>query len=95
MNDKLVRHLTRLQSDSEDSIRTNVIIFLAKMAGKLKPSTKEKILLSAFSRGIKDRFPAARLVLQQQRQQPNHILFLFNLTNVRVPVTILTLTTVL
>ncbi len=64
MNDKMVRHLARLQSDPEDSIRTNVIIFLGKMAGKLKSSSKEKVLLPAFARGIKDRFPAARLVLQ-------------------------------
>ncbi len=62
MNDKLIRHLTRLQSDPEDSIRTNVIIFLGEMAGKLNSSSKDKILLPAFARGIKDRFPAARLV---------------------------------
>ncbi len=67
MNDRLVRHLTRLQSDPEDSIRTNVIILLAKMAGRLKPSTKEKVLLPAFAHGIKDRFPAARLVWQLQQ----------------------------
>ncbi|KAG5189980.1 kinase-like domain-containing protein [Tribonema minus] len=61
MNDKLIRHLARLQGDPEDSIRTNTIIFLGKIAGKLKPAVRDKVLLPAFARGIRDPFPAARL----------------------------------
>jgi hypothetical protein len=61
MNDKLIRHLARLQADPEDSIRTNTIIFMGKIASKLKPAVREKVLLPSFARGIKDPFPAARL----------------------------------
>jgi SCY1-like protein 1 len=61
MNDKLIKQLTRLQSDPEDSIRTNTIIFLGKIADKLKPAVRDKVLLPAFAKGIKDPFPAARL----------------------------------
>lgn len=61
MNDKLIRHLSKLQGDPEDSIRTNTIIFLGKISSKLKPAVRDKVLLDAFARGIKDPFPAARL----------------------------------
>lgn len=49
------------QGDAEDSIRTNAIIFLGKVAAQLKPSVRDKILLPAFARGVKDPFVATRL----------------------------------
>ncbi|CAM9471877.1 unnamed protein product [Chrysoparadoxa australica] len=61
LNEKLVRHLQRLQRDPEDSIRTNTIILLGRLAGRLKESVRDKVLLQAFSMGVRDGFPAARL----------------------------------
>eukprot|EP00752_Nemacystus_decipiens_P008452 g7555.t1 len=61
MNDKLIKHLARLQGDAEDSIRTNAIIFLGKVAGQLSPAVRDKVLLPAFARGVKDPFVATRL----------------------------------
>ncbi|CAN0316212.1 unnamed protein product [Ascophyllum nodosum] len=61
MNEKLIKHLARLQGDAEDSIRTNAIIFLGKVAAQLKPVVRDKVLLPAFARGVKDPFVATRL----------------------------------
>ncbi|CAM9153913.1 unnamed protein product [Ectocarpus sp. 6 AP-2014] len=61
MNDKLIKHLARLQGDAEDSIRTNAIIFLGKVAAQLSPAVRDKVLLPAFARGVKDPFVATRL----------------------------------
>eukprot|EP00904_Undaria_pinnatifida_P002672 jgi/Undpi1/12405/HiC_scaffold_5.g02077.m1 len=61
MNEKLIKHLAKLQGDAEDSIRTNAIIFLGKVAGQLSPAVRDKILLPAFARGVKDPFVATRL----------------------------------
>ncbi|CAN0521393.1 unnamed protein product, partial [Laminaria digitata] len=47
--------------DAEDSIRTNAIIFLGKVAGQLSPAVRDKVLLPAFARGVKDPFVATRL----------------------------------
>lgn len=49
------------QGDAEDSIRTNAIIFLGKVAAQLKPAVRDKVLLPAFARGVKDPFVATRL----------------------------------
>eukprot|EP00903_Cladosiphon_okamuranus_P016041 g14811.t1 len=61
MNEKLIKHLARLQGDTEDSIRTNAIIFLGKVAAQLSPAVRDKVLLPAFARGVKDPFVATRL----------------------------------
>lgn len=53
--------IKRTQGDAEDSIRTNAIIFLGKVAAQLKPAVRDKILLPAFARGVKDPFIATRL----------------------------------
>ncbi|CAN0336363.1 unnamed protein product, partial [Discosporangium mesarthrocarpum] len=47
--------------DPEDSIRTNAIIFLGKVAGHLRADVRDKVVLPAFAKGVRDSFPAARL----------------------------------
>lgn len=59
--EKLSRYLVRLQSDPESSIRTNTVIFFSKLAPFLTESTRQKMLLPAFERAMKDPFTPCRL----------------------------------
>lgn len=59
--EKLSRYLIRLQSDPEPSIRTNTVIFFSKLAPHLTEMSRQKQLLPAFTRAMRDTFPACRL----------------------------------
>ncbi|KAL7502772.1 hypothetical protein ACHAXN_000684 [Cyclotella atomus] len=59
--EKLVRYLVRLQSDPEASIRTNTIIFVGKVAPNLSEVSRQKLILPAFTRAMKDPFTPCRL----------------------------------
>jgi SCY1-like protein 1 len=59
--EKLSRYLVRLQSDAETSLRTKAVIFIAKIAPHLSQVSKEKMLLPAYSRSMKDTFAPCRL----------------------------------
>jgi hypothetical protein len=59
--EKLGRYLVRLQSDPENSIRTNTVIFISKIAPSLAKTSREKLLLPAFVRAMRDPFPPCRL----------------------------------
>jgi SCY1-like protein 1 len=59
--EKLSRYLVRLQSDPESSIRTNTVIFFSKLAPYLTETTRQKMLLPAFERAMKDPFTPCRL----------------------------------
>jgi SCY1-like protein 1 len=59
--EKLSRYLVRLQSDPESSIRANTVIFFSKLAPHLTEVTRQKILLPAFVRAMKDPFTPCRL----------------------------------
>jgi SCY1-like protein 1 len=59
--EKLSRYLVRLQSDPEASIRTNTVIFFSKLAPHLTETTRQKQLLPAFVRALKDPFTPCRL----------------------------------
>jgi SCY1-like protein 1 len=59
--EKLSRYLVRLQSDQEASIRTNTVIFFSKLAPYLTEMTRQKMLLPAFVRAMKDPFTPCRL----------------------------------
>lgn len=59
--EKLSRYLVRLQSDSETSIRTNAVIFVAKLAPHLSEVSMQKMLLPAYARAMKDPFLPCRL----------------------------------
>eukprot|EP00615_Pteridomonas_danica_P002502 CAMPEP_0114336978 /NCGR_PEP_ID=MMETSP0101-20121206/6062_1 /TAXON_ID=38822 ORGANISM="Pteridomonas danica, Strain PT" /NCGR_SAMPLE_ID=MMETSP0101 /ASSEMBLY_ACC=CAM_ASM_000211 /LENGTH=495 /DNA_ID=CAMNT_0001469071 /DNA_START=839 /DNA_END=2326 /DNA_ORIENTATION=- len=61
LNDRLMRSLTKLQSDPEASIRTNTTIFFGKIAGQLAPTTRLRIIIPVFLRAMKDPFPYGRL----------------------------------
>jgi SCY1-like protein 1 len=59
--EKLSRYLVRLQGDPEPSIRTNTVIFFSKLAPHLTETTRQKMLLPAYVRAMKDPFTPCRL----------------------------------
>jgi SCY1-like protein 1 len=67
--EKLSRYLVRLQGDVETSIRTNSVIFISKIAPHLSEVSKQKMLLPAYSRAMKDGFAPCRLSALQSTLQ--------------------------
>ncbi|KAG2142740.1 uncharacterized protein EDB93DRAFT_601216 [Suillus bovinus] len=61
LNNDLLRHLARLQSDPEASIRTNTCILIGRLGPSLGHNTKRKVLVPAFSMALKDSFVHARV----------------------------------
>jgi SCY1-like protein 1 len=61
MNNDLLRHLAKMQSDPEASIRTNTCILIGRLGPSLGYNTKRKILVPAFTRALKDTFVHARV----------------------------------
>lgn len=59
--EKLTRYLVRMQSDPEDSIRTNTVIFIGKVAPNLSSIARSKLILPAFMRAMTDGFVPCRL----------------------------------
>ncbi|KIO18829.1 hypothetical protein M407DRAFT_31509 [Tulasnella calospora MUT 4182] len=61
LNNDLLRHLAKTQTDPEPSIRTNTCILLGRIAPSLGYNTKRKVLVPAFTRSLKDTFVHARV----------------------------------
>ena len=59
--EKLTRYLVRMQADPEASIRTNTVIFIGKIAPSLTEMSRQKLILPAFTRAMKDPFTPCRL----------------------------------
>lgn len=70
--EKLSRYLVRLQNDEETSIRTNTVYFISKLAPNLTEITRQKLLLPAFVRAMKDPFTPCRLAALQSTLQAKH-----------------------
>jgi len=60
LNTQLMAHFAKLQVDPEAAIRTNTTICLSKLASQMSEAARNKVLVSAFLRALKDPFPAAR-----------------------------------
>ncbi|KAM9833591.1 N-terminal kinase-like protein isoform X1 [Syngnathus typhle] len=61
LNQELMRHFARLQArDEQGPIRCNTTVCLGKIASYLNAGTRQRILISAFSRATKDPFAASR-----------------------------------
>ncbi|XP_069116856.1 N-terminal kinase-like protein [Argopecten irradians] len=61
LNEELMKHFARLQAkDEQGGIRTNTTVCLGKIAGCINPQVRQKIIISAFLRALKDPFPPAR-----------------------------------
>ncbi|CAG8593593.1 5786_t:CDS:10, partial [Acaulospora morrowiae] len=60
INNDLLRYLAKLQVDEEPGIRTNTTICLGKISKYMSESTRNKVLVPAFTRALRDPFPYAR-----------------------------------
>ncbi|XP_059478001.1 N-terminal kinase-like protein [Neocloeon triangulifer] len=61
LNVEVLRHFARLQAkDDQGGIRTNTTVCLGKIAHHLHPQIRQKVLVSAFVRAMRDPFPPAR-----------------------------------
>ncbi|XP_044126716.1 N-terminal kinase-like protein [Bufo gargarizans] len=61
LNMELMKHFARLQArDDQGPIRCNTTVCLGKIASYLNPATRQKVLISAFSRATKDPFSPSR-----------------------------------
>ncbi|VDK58260.1 unnamed protein product [Anisakis simplex] len=62
LNTDLMKYLARLQgSDDQPGIRTNATICLGKIACYIDASQRQRILINAFTRSLKDPFPPSRM----------------------------------
>ncbi|KAM5137945.1 N-terminal kinase-like protein isoform 2-T2 [Mantella aurantiaca] len=61
LNVELMKHFARLQArDDQGPIRCNTTVCLGKIASYLNPTTRQRVLISAFSRATKDPFSPSR-----------------------------------
>ncbi|MCJ1355380.1 MAG: hypothetical protein MMC33_005371 [Icmadophila ericetorum] len=60
VNGELLKYLAKTANDEQPGIRTNTMICLGKIARNLGPNTRQKVLIAAFTRGLKDPFVHAR-----------------------------------
>ncbi|KAM4018445.1 N-terminal kinase-like protein isoform 2-T2 [Anomaloglossus baeobatrachus] len=61
VNVELMKHFARLQArDDQGPIRCNTTVCLGKIASYLNPATRQRVLISAFSRATKDPFSPSR-----------------------------------
>ncbi|XP_046462437.1 N-terminal kinase-like protein [Daphnia pulex] len=62
LNVEVLKHFARLQSkDEQGGIRTNTTVCLGKVASYFHPQIRQKVLVSAFTRALRDPFPPARV----------------------------------
>lgn len=62
LNVEVLRHFARLQArDDQGQIRTNTTVCLGKIAPHLHPQVRQRVLVSAFIRAMRDPFPPARV----------------------------------
>ncbi|XP_058063107.1 N-terminal kinase-like protein [Anopheles bellator] len=62
LNVEVLRHFARLQSrDDQGGIRTNTTVCLGKIAPHLHPQVRQRVLVSAFIRAMRDPFPPSRV----------------------------------
>ena len=61
LQDKLVRCVTGLQNDAEASIRTNAVIFIGRIASRLKEGVRTRVLCNSLLKALKDSFVHCRI----------------------------------
>ncbi|KAL8642492.1 MAG: hypothetical protein Q9228_000842 [Teloschistes exilis] len=60
INGELLKHLAKTSNDEQPGIRTNTTICLGKIARSLGAHTRQKVLVAAFGRSLRDPFLHAR-----------------------------------
>ncbi|XP_075556334.1 N-terminal kinase-like protein yata [Dermacentor variabilis] len=62
LNEEVMQHFARLQSkDDQGGIRTNTTVCLGKIAGHLHPQVRQRVLIVAFTRAMRDPFHPSRM----------------------------------
>lgn len=62
LNEEVMKHFARLQArDDQGGIRTNTTVCLGKIACHLHPQTRQKVLIVAFARAMRDPFHPSRM----------------------------------
>ncbi|CAN7999790.1 unnamed protein product [Ixodes hexagonus] len=62
LNEEVMRHFARLQArDDQGGIRTNTTVCLGKIACHLHPQVRQKVLIMAFARAMRDPFHPSRM----------------------------------
>jgi SCY1-like protein 1 len=85
--EKLMRYLVRLQTDTETSIRTNSVIFIAKLAPQMSDMSREKMLLPAYARAMRDPFAPCRLAALQSTLKSKDLFTMNDLATKVLPAT--------
>lgn len=60
VNGELLKYLAKTSNDEQPGIRTNTTICMGKLARSLSAGTRQKVLIAAFSRSLRDPFVHAR-----------------------------------
>eukprot|EP00936_MAST-01D_sp_MAST-1D-sp1_P000062 g62.t1 len=60
LNERLMRHFSKVLKDPEAVVRTNTVICLGRIAQHLDEPTRKKMLASSFTAALRDGFPHAR-----------------------------------
>ena len=60
INGDLLKHLAKTANDEQPGIRTNTMICLGKIARNLGAGTRQKVLIAAFTRSLRDPFVHSR-----------------------------------
>ncbi|XP_028396144.1 N-terminal kinase-like protein [Dendronephthya gigantea] len=61
INNQLLKFFAKLQMDEQPSIRTNTTVCLGKIARHLPEATRQKVIVAAFLRALRDPFPPAKM----------------------------------
>lgn len=61
INYDLLRSLAKTQTDEQPGIRTNTTICLGKIAKYMEDDSRKRVLVSAFTRSLRDPFVHARV----------------------------------
>lgn len=62
LNEEVMKHFARLQArDEQGGIRTNTTVCLGKIASHLHPQVRQKVLIVAFTRAMRDPFHPSRM----------------------------------
>ena len=85
LQEKLIRCITNLQNDTENSIRTNATIFLGRIAMKLKDSVRIRVLCPSFVKSMRDNFVHCRVAGLKAATACLNILDLNQLTTKLMP----------
>ena len=85
LQEKLIRCITNLQNDTENSIRTNATIFLGRIAIKLKDSIRIRVLCPSFVKSMRDNFVHCRVAGLKAATACLNILDLNQLTTKLMP----------